>query len=120
MIARAAPAARAGIHRPLARKDGMSEQTREYGFETLAVHAGAAPDPTTGARAVPIYQTTSYVFDDVDHAAHRTVQLLRDPELRRRFGARGRETVIQRFLFTRLLAQYLDWFDDLPAPNLSG
>ncbi|MCB2053796.1 MAG: O-acetylhomoserine aminocarboxypropyltransferase [Geminicoccaceae bacterium] len=45
----------------------MSE--RKYGFETLAVHAGAAPDPTTGARAVPIYQTTSYVFDDVDHAA---------------------------------------------------
>lgn len=42
---------------------------RRYGFETLAVHAGAAPDPTTGARAVPIYQTTSYVFDDVDHAA---------------------------------------------------
>jgi O-acetylhomoserine (thiol)-lyase len=42
---------------------------RPYGFETLAVHAGAAPDPTTGARAVPIYQTTSYVFDDVDHAA---------------------------------------------------
>jgi O-acetylhomoserine (thiol)-lyase len=40
-----------------------------YGFETLAVHAGAAPDPTTGARAVPIYQTTSFVFDDVDHAA---------------------------------------------------
>jgi O-acetylhomoserine (thiol)-lyase len=40
-----------------------------YGFETLAVHAGAAPDPTTGARATPIYQTTSYVFDDVDHAA---------------------------------------------------
>ena len=42
---------------------------RKYGFETLAIHAGAAPDPTTGARAVPIYQTTSYVFDDVDHAA---------------------------------------------------
>src|SRR5512146_608663 len=40
-----------------------------YGFETLAVHAGAAPDPTTGARSTPIYQTTSYVFDDVDHAA---------------------------------------------------
>ena len=38
-------------------------------FETRAVHAGAAPDPTTGARNVPIYQTTSYVFDDVDHAA---------------------------------------------------
>ena len=40
-----------------------------YGFETLAVHAGAAPDPTTGARATPIYQTTAYVFEDVDHAA---------------------------------------------------
>jgi OAH/OAS sulfhydrylase len=39
------------------------------GFETRAVHAGAAPDPTTGARATPIYQTTSYVFEDVDHAA---------------------------------------------------
>jgi O-acetylhomoserine (thiol)-lyase len=45
----------------------MTERT--YGFETLAIHAGAEPDPTTGARAVPIYQTTSYVFDDVDHAA---------------------------------------------------
>ncbi|MGD1933432.1 MAG: O-acetylhomoserine aminocarboxypropyltransferase [Candidatus Phaeomarinobacter sp.] len=43
----------------------MSDQ----GFATRAVHAGAAPDPTTGARATPIYQTSSYVFDDVDHAA---------------------------------------------------
>ena len=41
----------------------------EYGFETLALHAGAAPDSATGARAVPIYQNTSYVFDDADHAA---------------------------------------------------
>ena len=40
-----------------------------YGFETRAVHAGAAPDPTTGARITPIFQTTAYVFDDVDHAA---------------------------------------------------
>jgi O-acetylhomoserine (thiol)-lyase len=40
-----------------------------YGFETLAVHAGAKPDPTTGARATPIYQTTAFVFEDVDHAA---------------------------------------------------
>ena len=39
------------------------------GFSTLAVHAGAQPDPTTGARATPIYQTTSYVFNDADHAA---------------------------------------------------
>ncbi len=38
-------------------------------FSTLAVHAGAAPDPTTGARITPIYQTASYVFNDVDHAA---------------------------------------------------
>ncbi len=42
---------------------------RSYGIETLAVHAGAAPDPVTGARSTPIYQTTSYVFEDVDHAA---------------------------------------------------
>jgi O-acetylhomoserine (thiol)-lyase len=39
------------------------------GFATLSIHAGAKPDPTTGARATPIYQTTSYVFEDVDHAA---------------------------------------------------
>ncbi|MDZ5696918.1 O-acetylhomoserine aminocarboxypropyltransferase [Chelativorans sp. M5D2P16] len=45
----------------------MNERTP--GFNTLAVHAGAQPDPATGARATPIYQTTSYVFDDVDHAA---------------------------------------------------
>ena len=39
------------------------------GFDTLALHAGQSPDPTTGARAVPIYQTTSYVFRDTAHAA---------------------------------------------------
>lgn len=39
------------------------------GFSTLAIHAGAQPDPTTGARATPIYQTTSFVFNDTDHAA---------------------------------------------------
>ncbi len=41
----------------------------EYGFDTLAIHAGAQPDPATGARATPIYQTTSYVFENADHAA---------------------------------------------------
>ncbi|WP_338433489.1 O-acetylhomoserine aminocarboxypropyltransferase/cysteine synthase family protein [Clostridium tyrobutyricum] len=46
----------------------MSEE-RKYSFETLQVHAGQVPDPTTGARAVPIYQTTSYVFKDADEAA---------------------------------------------------
>src|SRR5271169_2865615 len=40
-----------------------------YGFETRAIHAGAAPDPTTGARTTPIFQTAAYVFNDVDHAA---------------------------------------------------
>ncbi len=39
------------------------------GFETRQIHAGSTPDPTTGARATPIYQTTSYVFRDTDHAA---------------------------------------------------
>ena len=40
-----------------------------WGFETKQIHAGQEPDPTTGSRAVPIYQTTSYVFRDTDHAA---------------------------------------------------
>jgi O-acetylhomoserine (thiol)-lyase len=44
-------------------------ETRAQGFETLALHGGQEPDPATNARAVPIYQTTSYVFDDADHAA---------------------------------------------------
>ena len=42
---------------------------REFGFETLALHAGQIPDRETGARAAPIYQTTSFVFDSADHAA---------------------------------------------------
>ena len=46
----------------------MSDETT-LGFSTLSIHAGAQPDPTTGARATPIYQTTSFVFDDADHAA---------------------------------------------------
>ncbi|HET6493819.1 MAG TPA: homocysteine synthase [Thermoleophilia bacterium] len=49
----------------------MSNETAQptQAFETLALHGGQVPDPTTNARAVPIYQTTSYVFDDADHAA---------------------------------------------------
>lgn len=47
----------------------MAEEPQYTGFETLALHGGQQPDPTTGARAVPIYQTTSYVFRDSDHAA---------------------------------------------------
>jgi O-acetylhomoserine (thiol)-lyase len=46
----------------------MSTQTK--GLSTLALHAGQVPDPTTGARAVPIYQTTSYVFKSTEHAAN--------------------------------------------------
>ncbi|MCV2865079.1 O-acetylhomoserine aminocarboxypropyltransferase/cysteine synthase family protein [Albidovulum sediminicola] len=43
--------------------------TKTYGFDTLQIHAGARPDPATGARQVPIYQTTAFVFRDADHAA---------------------------------------------------
>ncbi len=43
--------------------------TDTYGFDTLQIHAGARPDPATGARQTPIYQTTAYVFRDADHAA---------------------------------------------------
>src|SRR6267154_5578576 len=42
---------------------------RKYGFDTLCLHAGHIPDSATGARALPIYQTTSFVFDSADHAA---------------------------------------------------
>src|SRR5215218_670886 len=41
----------------------------KFGFDTLCLHAGQIPDTATGARALPIYQTTSYVFDSADHAA---------------------------------------------------
>ena len=51
---------------------------RQFGFNTRALHAGQRPDPATGARAMPIYQTTSYVFEDTDHAA----EPLRPPALR--------------------------------------
>ena len=47
----------------------MTDTPHKPGFATLAIHAGAHPDPATGARATPIYQTTSFVFEDVDHAA---------------------------------------------------
>lgn len=47
----------------------MAENEREYGFDTLLIHAGAEPDPATGAVQPPIYQSTSFVFRDADHAA---------------------------------------------------
>ena len=62
---------RAGQSANRARTDFNEElsMTNTPGFSTLAIHAGAAPDPATGARITPIYQTSSFVFDDVDHAA---------------------------------------------------
>ncbi|WP_118137130.1 O-acetylhomoserine aminocarboxypropyltransferase/cysteine synthase family protein [Oceanicella sp. SM1341] len=47
----------------------MTDAPHSYGFDTLQVHGGAKPDPATGARQTPIYQTTAYVFRDADHAA---------------------------------------------------
>ena len=47
----------------------MAVPKDKHNFETRTIHAGAAPDPTTGARSTPIYQTTSYVFDSTEHAA---------------------------------------------------
>src|SRR5690625_2799754 len=48
----------------------MGDQQRQFGFDTTAVHGGQQVDSATNARAVPIYQTTSYVFNDADHAAN--------------------------------------------------
>src|SRR5213075_1415092 len=50
-------------------KPPRAEEAREFGFETRQLHAGQRPDPNTGARAVPIFQTTSYVFEDPESAA---------------------------------------------------
>src|SRR5512135_1414944 len=47
----------------------LESNGHKFGFSTRQLHAGQSPDPTTGSRAVPIYQTTSYVFKDTDHAA---------------------------------------------------
>ncbi|MGL4379494.1 MAG: PLP-dependent transferase, partial [Microcoleaceae cyanobacterium] len=47
-----------------------TSETPKYRFETLQIHGGQSPDPTTNARAVPIYQTTSYVFNSAEHGAN--------------------------------------------------
>jgi O-acetylhomoserine (thiol)-lyase len=49
-------------------KEATMAEEKQLHFDTLAVHAGQSPDPATGSRAVPIYQTTSYLFQDADHA----------------------------------------------------
>ncbi|SVD84409.1 uncharacterized protein METZ01_LOCUS437263, partial [marine metagenome] len=48
---------------------GETAKPREYGISTVAVHAGARPDPVTGAANTPIYQTTSFTFEDSEHAS---------------------------------------------------
>jgi O-acetylhomoserine (thiol)-lyase len=48
----------------------VQKKNKTPGFETLALHGGRSPDPATSARAVPIYQTKSYVFNDAEHAAN--------------------------------------------------
>lgn len=50
-------------------EDTATQPAEEWSFETKQIHAGAAPDPATNARATPIYQTTSYVFRDTQHGA---------------------------------------------------
>ena len=50
-----------------------------YKFDTLQVHAGQEPDPVTGARAVPLYQTTSFVFNNSDHAEARLLYKTQGP-----------------------------------------
>src|SRR6266568_603803 len=52
------------------RREGPMAEEKRFGFDTLAVHAGQRPDPVTGSRAVPIYQTSAYVFEDTEQAAN--------------------------------------------------
>jgi O-acetylhomoserine (thiol)-lyase len=52
------------------RKEHAATNEKRFGFNTMAVHAGQRPDPVTGSRAVPIYQTSAYIFEDSDHAAN--------------------------------------------------
>ena len=52
------------------RKTQAATNEKRFGFNTMAVHAGQRPDPVTGSRAVPIYQTSAYIFEDSDHAAN--------------------------------------------------
>jgi O-acetylhomoserine (thiol)-lyase len=59
----------AGIPDSSIHEEKKSMPDREFGFETLCLHAGQIPDTQTGSRAVPLYQTTSYVFDSAEHAA---------------------------------------------------
>ena len=75
----------------------MAQKDHDYGFATRAIHAGAIPDPVTGARATPIHQTTSFVFDSAEHAARtRTARIpAREARVRcMRPLCRGRDGII--------------------------
>src|SRR5699024_7387885 len=56
------------MNKYIRRVEQMAEEEKNYDLETIFVHGGQEPDPNTGSRAVPIHQTTSYVFDDTEHA----------------------------------------------------
>lgn len=73
----------------------MSEASRNWKFDTLQVHAGARPDPTTGARATPIYQTTSFVFDSVEHG-QRLASFEEEGHLYTRIGNPTNDVLEQR------------------------
>src|SRR6059058_2208341 len=63
------PQRRCRLQSAVAARRTLMPKPRTHQFDTLTLHAGAVPDPATGARATPIYQTTSFVFPDTDHAA---------------------------------------------------
>ena len=90
--------------------------TQQPGFATLAIHAGAAPEPSTGARVTPIYQTTSYVFNDVEHAADELDKLWMQA-----VNARLVRCLLANFedLCIHFLARFIDDFFDSPGMNTS-
>ena len=63
----------------------------DWQFETKQIHSGAAPDPVTNARATPIYQTTSYVFNNAEHAKNMREALARYVNAGRRVGGSARK-----------------------------
>ena len=80
---------------------GQPEEARAFGFETRQLHAGQRPDPNTGARAVPIFQTTSYVFEDPESAAACAAIPLANatpPQPPSRFATRSSNTATVGFM----------------------
>jgi trehalose synthase len=92
-------------------REGFGLVVAEALFKEKAVVAGNVG----GIRYQIEDGVSGFLVESPEQGAERTLRLLRDPELRRALGRRGRETVVREFLFTRLLEQYLDWFADLGA-----